>query len=75
MFQLYSALPFVYQEALDVLEPFHLLGFRFALAADFLIMQLCGIVKINLKAGPGQVSCLTLMEPVIYFVCETIGSA
>lgn len=63
------------KEALDVLEPFHLLGFRFALAAlIFLIMQLCGIVKINLKGKDlGKLAVLTLMEPVIYFVCETIG--
>jgi len=63
------------KEALDVLEPFHLLGLRFALAAlIFLIIQLCGFVKINLKGKDlGKLAILTLMEPIIYFICETAG--
>lgn len=63
------------KEALDVLEPFHLLSFRFAVATlVFVIMQLCGLIKINLKGkNLRHLALLTLMEPVLYFICETIG--
>ena len=63
------------KEALDVLEPFHLLGLRFALAAlVFIVMRLCGLIKINLRGKDlSKLIMLTLMEPVIYFICETIG--
>ena len=63
------------KEGLDVLEPFHLLGLRFALAAIiFVIMRLCGMVKVDFKGkNLSRLAILTLMEPVIYFICETIG--
>ncbi|MDD4569282.1 MAG: DMT family transporter [Tepidanaerobacteraceae bacterium] len=63
------------KEGLDVLEPFHLLGLRFALATIiFVIMRICGIIIIDLKGkNLGPLIILTLMEPVIYFICETIG--
>jgi drug/metabolite transporter (DMT)-like permease len=63
------------KEGLDILEPFHLLGLRFGLATIiFVIMRLCGIIKIDLKGkNLTQLAILTLMEPVIYFICETIG--
>jgi drug/metabolite transporter (DMT)-like permease len=63
------------KEGLDILEPFHLLGLRFALATIiFVIMRLWGIVKIDLKGkNLRQLAVLTLMEPVIYFICETLG--
>jgi drug/metabolite transporter (DMT)-like permease len=40
----------------------------------FVIMRLWGIVKIDLKGkNLRQLAVLTLMEPVIYFICETLG--
>ena len=63
------------KEGLDVLEPFHLLSFRFALAAiAFVALRILGIAKIDLKREDlRRLLFLTLLEPVIYFICETIG--
>jgi len=63
------------KEGLDVLAPFHLLGLRFGLAvAIFVILRLSGFVKIDLKGkNLGMVLLLSAVEPVVYFVCETIG--
>jgi len=63
------------KEGLDVLEPFHLLGLRFALATlIFVIIKLCGFIKIDFKGKDlRQLAILTLVEPVIYFICETVG--
>ena len=62
-------------KGLDVIEPFHLLGFRFALAfIVFTVIKISGGIKIDIK-GKNLLPLipLTLMEPVIYFICETIG--
>lgn len=61
--------------ALDFLDPFHLLGLRFALSTVvFVAIHLLNIVKIELKGkNLKQLAFLILMEPVIYFICETIG--
>ncbi|WP_422448783.1 DMT family transporter [Thermoanaerobacterium sp. DL9XJH110] len=63
------------KEGLSVLEPFHLLGLRFALAlVIFLLLRMTGIIKINLlDKNPGPLVLLSLVEPVIYFICETMG--
>lgn len=63
------------KEGLDVLAPFHLLGLRFALAAIILtLLWFVGVIQIDLKGkNLRSLMILTLMEPVVYFTCETIG--
>lgn len=63
------------KEGLKVLAPFHLLGLRFGLAtAIFIVLRLTGLVKINLKGkNLAMLLLLSIIEPVIYFTCETIG--
>lgn len=63
------------KEGLDVLDPFHLLGLRFGLAAAiFVILRMMGFVKIDLRGkNLSMVLLLSAIEPVIYFICETIG--
>ncbi len=63
------------KQGLEVLQPFHLLAFRFAAGVIFLsILWVFGLVRMkfrgkNIKA----VLILSLFQPVIYFVCEIIG--
>ncbi|HHW02117.1 MAG TPA: DMT family transporter [Thermoanaerobacterales bacterium] len=63
------------KEGLAVLAPFHLLGLRFGLAVVvFTLLRLTGSVKIDLKGkNLGMLLLLSAVEPVTYFVCETIG--
>lgn len=61
--------------ALNEVEPFHLLGFRFGFAAIVLtVLQIFGIIKINFKGKKlSMLLVLSLFQPVTYFICETIG--
>lgn len=61
--------------ALNEVEPFHLLGFRFAFSAIILtILQVLGIIKINFKGKKLNILLLlSFFQPVTYFICETIG--
>ncbi|RKL63236.1 DMT family transporter [Thermoanaerobacteraceae bacterium SP2] len=63
------------KEGLDVLAPFHLLGLRFGLAvAIFVVLRLTGLVRIDLKGkNLSMLLLLSVIEPVVYFICETIG--
>lgn len=63
------------KEALDLFTPFHLLGIRFAFATLILVvLQLLGIIRINFKGKRLQpLFFLSLFQPVLYFICETIG--
>jgi len=61
--------------ALDMTTPFVLLSARFITA--FLVLNLIlltGKIKINLKGKPIKMLLLMgLVQPVIYFICETYG--
>ena len=63
------------KNALDVVNPFHLLGFRFGLAALFFtILYFLNMFKLNYKnKNLKLLFVLAFMQPVIYFVCETMG--
>ncbi|SET16201.1 Permease of the drug/metabolite transporter (DMT) superfamily [Natronincola peptidivorans] len=63
------------KEALDIFAPFHLLSFRFAFAVILLVaLQILGIIKINFAGKRLHVLLfLSLFQPVLYFVCETLG--
>ncbi|AOY78110.1 DMT family transporter [Clostridium formicaceticum] len=63
------------KEALDTLNPFHLLGFRFAFATiTLLLLQIMQVIKINLIGKRVQILLfLALFQPILYFVCETLG--
>ncbi|MTI69620.1 MAG: EamA/RhaT family transporter [Firmicutes bacterium] len=56
-------------------DPFHLLGFRFAVAAITLtILMIFGIIKINFKGKKLHILfLLSLFQPITYFICETVG--
>lgn len=63
------------KQALDSFKTFHLLAFRFALAALVLgILALFGVIKIQLKSKPiKEFYLLCLFQPIAYFIFETIG--
>ncbi|TYO98066.1 DMT family transporter [Desulfallas thermosapovorans] len=66
---------FFTKSALFYLNPFQLLGLRFALAAVTLtFLVLIKIIKLNLRFSniPALIG-ISLWQPVIYFVCETYG--
>ena len=63
------------KKALNIVEPFTLLSFRFLIA--FLIMSLLillGVIKVNYKGkNMKNLIMLGLMQPIIYFIFETYG--
>ena len=61
--------------ALTYVTPYQLLALRFCTAAlTMTLLWALGLIKINLKKRPlRQVLLLALVEPVIYFICETTG--
>ncbi len=63
------------KEGLELMSPFHLLGFRFAIAfLSLSILRLIGIININLKGkNLKKLFLLALFQPGIYFICETTG--
>jgi len=63
------------KEGLELMTPFHLLGFRFALAFISLsILRIAGIIKIDLKGkNIKMLMLLAVFQPGIYFICETTG--
>ncbi|MTI80904.1 MAG: EamA/RhaT family transporter [Firmicutes bacterium] len=60
---------------LDYLQPFQLIGLRFALAAASLsILALFGLIKLNIKLGQlTDLLKVAIWQPVLYFTCETYG--
>lgn len=77
-FTLIFGFSFVFSRtALQQLDPFHLLAFRFTLAAAFLNgLRLLGIVKIQVKTRQiGPLLLIAVFQPIGYFVTETIGIA
>lgn len=63
------------KEGLELMTPFQLLGFRFALAFISLsILRIAGIINIDLKGKNIKLlMLLAVFQPGIYFVFETIG--
>jgi len=63
------------KKALDYLDIFHLLALRFAFATLLLtILKVLGIIKIDFKGKRlGLLILLGICQPVVYFICETIG--
>ncbi len=63
------------KEGLELMSPFHLLGFRFAIAFLCLsILRFTGIININLKGkNLKKLFLLALFQPGIYFIFETTG--
>lgn len=63
--------------ALEKIDPFRLVGFRFALAAALItLLAVTGIVKLNLRGKKLRPLLLVaLLQPILYFICETNGIA
>ena len=63
------------KEGLEVISPFHLLGFRFALAAIIMsILVLLGFINVNFKGKKlGALFLLATAQPGLYFIFETLG--
>lgn len=61
--------------ALDQLEPFHLLGLRFAAAlAAFALLRFVGVINFKVyRADYLKLLPLALFQPIFYFSCETVG--
>lgn len=61
--------------ALNHIEPFHLLGLRFATAVLVLVLlRLLGILKIRVAwTGYRALLPLALFQPILYFSAETLG--
>lgn len=63
------------KNSLDLMNPLQILAFRFAAAAILLsILLVFGVIKINIKGKKlGGLLALAFMQPVVYFIFETIG--
>lgn len=63
------------KKALDIVEPFTLLSFRFLVAFIIMsILKLLGIIKINyIGKNIKNLIILGLTQPIIYFIFETYG--
>ncbi len=63
------------KNALEEIAPFHLLAFRFTIAALFLsILWLLGTIKLNYKNKDIKILILlAITQPVLYFIFETNG--
>ncbi|MFW5976715.1 MAG: DMT family transporter [Bacillota bacterium] len=63
------------KEGLEIIAPFHLLGFRFGMAAIALFfLKIFNIIKINFRGKKLKLLILlALVQPVLYFVFETTG--
>jgi len=61
--------------ALELLDPFHLLGLRFLFASSLLwILRLFNVIKINFSGRRMKpLFFLTLFQPILYFICEVTG--
>ncbi|MCJ7690921.1 MAG: DMT family transporter, partial [Clostridiaceae bacterium] len=63
------------KKALNIVEPFTLLSFRFLVAFTIMsILKLLGIIKINYKGkNIKNLIFLGFTQPIIYFIFETYG--
>ncbi|MGM0420061.1 MAG: DMT family transporter [Bacillota bacterium] len=75
-FSLIFGLSFMFsKEALVHLDPFHLLGFRFFIAAAAMtVLAGLGVIKVNILSKPkGPLLLVALFQPVLYFTFEITG--
>ncbi|SMP45872.1 DMT family transporter [Anoxynatronum buryatiense] len=75
-FSIIFGLSFMFtKEGLTVIQPFHLLAFRFGVAVLFMtLLRMLGLLKMDFRGKNIKVLLfLSLFQPVIYFVCEIIG--
>ncbi|MEN1759565.1 DMT family transporter [Anoxynatronum sibiricum] len=75
-FSIIFGLSFMFtKEGLTVIQPFHLLAFRFGVAVLFMtLLRMIGLLKMSFRGKNIKVLLfLSLFQPVIYFVCEIIG--
>ncbi|MFP4660932.1 MAG: DMT family transporter [Halanaerobiales bacterium] len=63
------------KEGLQLMKPFHLLGFRFGIAALALsILLILKVIKVDFKNKKmGLLALLAIVQPGLYFVFETLG--
>jgi len=63
------------RSALEHIEPIHFLGFRFLLAAFVVnLLRWIRVIKIDIPFRRWrEIVLLALFQPILYFVCETIG--
>lgn len=63
------------RQALDAFPTIHLLSFRFLLAAIVLtVLAKLGLIKLSFGGKPiKQLLLLSLFQPVLYFIFETLG--
>lgn len=63
------------KKALNIVEPFTLLSFRFLVAFIIMtILKLLGIIKINYKGKSiKNLIIIGLTQPIVYFIFETYG--
>lgn len=63
------------KNALSYLSMFQLLGYRFIVAAVFMtVLAAVGAIKIRLtKEKLRNMMLVALLQPVLYFMCETVG--
>lgn len=75
-FSLIFGLSFMFsKEALAHLDPFHLLGFRFLVAAGAMtVLAGLGVIKVNILSKPkGPLLLVALFQPALYFTFEITG--
>lgn len=63
------------KQALDNFGSFHLIAFRFTLAALVLVLlSLVGVIKVQFRGKPiKKLLLLCLAQPILYFIFETFG--
>ncbi len=63
------------KEALDIVAPFHLLGFRFILASVVItLLKFLGFIETNFrKKSIKPLIIISIFQPVLYFTCEIMG--
>mgnify|MGYP000462915465 FL=1 len=56
-------------------DVFHLLSYRFLLAAGVMgVLRVLGVIRPRYRGKPvGQLFLIGLIQPVLYFTCETLG--
>ncbi len=63
------------RNVLQWVSPLQLLAFRFAIAVVFMqVLQVLGLIRVNLEKGSLKpLLLLGILQPVLYFICETVG--
>ena len=62
------------RSALSYIQPLHLLGFRFLLAAIFMnVLRILRFIKVDITGSLKPLLLLSILQPLLYFSTETIG--